>query len=320
MIFQQINNGATRQVYLIKEESCVAIKKTSKQKMDLLQLLVIGISMFIASFNVNAQEGSATDGIDKFYTLTIENDDVRYEYSSTDLLSRKDIETISIRDVSAYPRVDMTFTAIKFATFLQELKFKLDSTIEFIAMDGFTAPLEPSLLLNTSIDKSIAYLAIEDPDNKWPAHRSGEGTAGPFYLLWTNPELSDIGREEWPYKFNLVVIKGPFEKLYPDLIPRKSNHNYQVLNAGFEIYVKNCIACHKLDQVGPGAMGPDLNYPMSPLDYFKDGILRKFIRNPQSIRENPKTTMGGFSRELISDEEMDRLLAYLDYMTYRNIK
>ena len=117
-----------------------------------------------------------------FTQLTIENDDVRYEYSSTDLLSRKDIETISIRDVSAYPRVDMTFTAIKFATFLQELKFKLDSTIEFIAMDGFTAPLEPSLLLNTSIDKSIAYLAIEDPDNKWPAHRSGEGTAGPFYF------------------------------------------------------------------------------------------------------------------------------------------
>ena len=214
----------------------------------------------------------------------------------------------------------MTFTAIKFAALLKNLEFNLDATIEFIAMDGFTAPLDPSLLLNTSIKKSIAYLAIEDPENKWPVHRSGEGTAGPFYLFWTNPELSDIGREEWPYKFNQVVIKEPFETLYPELVPDRSISSYQALEAGFDVYVKNCIACHKLDQVGPGSMGPDLNFPMSPLDYFKDGILRKFIRNPQSIRENPKTPMGGFSRELISDEEMDQLLAYLDHMAYRDTK
>jgi len=293
------------------------MKTASKHKMGSRELFfLVVVSAFVFPLNTNAQE----DGVGEFRSLTIKNDGVRHVYKSSDLLSREDIETISIRDVAAYPRKDMIFTAIKFATLLKELEFDSNSTIEFIAMDGFTAPLEPSLLLNTSTEKSVAYLAIEDAENKWPAHRSGEGTAGPFYLFWTNPDLSDIGREEWPYKFNRVVIKGSFETLYPDLVPDKSNSNYQVLNAGFEVYVRNCIACHKLGRVGPGSMGPDLNYPMSPLDYFREGILRKFIRNPQSIRENPKTPMGGFSRELISDEEMDQLLAYLDYKVYRNAK
>jgi cytochrome c2 len=186
--------------------------------------------------------------------------------------------------------------------------------VEFIARDGFTSPLNPELLQNVSPHKSIAYLAIEDPGNKWPKHALGEETAGPFYLLWVNPELSNVGREEWPFKFNRVVVREPLEERYGAMVPdTKFGHGHAV-KKGFDVYVKNCIACHKLEKTGPGTMGPDLNYPMSPVEYFKEGILRKFIRDPQSIRSFPDSAMGGFSEKLLSEDELDQLILYLEYM------
>jgi mono/diheme cytochrome c family protein len=254
------------------------------------------------------------------HALSIQWDGKEVVLSAEELLARPDVESVTLKDVSAYPREEMTYKAVKMATLMRELGIGGDRNIQFIARDGFTANLEANLLRNTSEEGAIAYLAVEDPANPWPPHRSGEGTAGPFYLFWMHPERSGIGREEWPYKFNRIVARDPLEKLYPEIVPPDSAPDHETLTAGFRVFVKNCFTCHTLNGVGPGQMGPDLNHPMSPVEYFREGILEKFIRNPQSVRMNPRTVMGAFPPELIPEEEMDALLAYLRYMSTREKK
>lgn len=279
--------------------------------------LLFFLLFFIACPVVNSDE------VDEYYQLTLQANGEKRSYFSKILLERADIETITIVDVSAYPRKEMTFKALKIATLLQDLPIKHDSRIEFIARDGFTANLNPSTLLNTSSNKSIAYLAIEDPENPWPLYakhmtpdKPTDETAGPFYLFWVNPELSNIGREEWPFKFNQITVSTTLKVLYPGIVPSQAiGPGSDQIQAGFDVYVKNCLACHQLNKTGPGIMGPDLNFPMNPTEYFKEGILEKYIRDPQSVRFNPKTAMGAFPSSIITDRELEQLINYLKYMS-----
>ena len=64
-------------------------------------------------------------------------------------------------------------------------------------------------------------------------------------------------------------------------------------------------------------MGPDLNLPLNPTEYFRDGMLRQLIRDPGSVRKIPGSAMGAFGKESISDAELDQLLAYLQHMATR---
>ena len=64
-------------------------------------------------------------------------------------------------------------------------------------------------------------------------------------------------------------------------------------------------------------MGPDLNQPMSPVEYFQGPALRRYIRNPSSVRTWPDQKMPGFLPEQLSDVQMDGLLAYLEHMAQR---
>ena len=261
------------------------------------------------------------DGDNEYYQLTIEIYDEKLTYPTAELLARKDMETHTITDVSAYPRQRITFRALKTASLLRDLPIDDNSRIEFVARDGFTANLDPSILLDTSEGSSTGYLAIEDPAQPWPpyAHHmtpdvpTGE-TAGPFYLFWLNPELSDIGREEWPFKFNRIVIRNSLREIYPEIFPDTARPGSDAAYSGLQVYVKNCLACHQVNRTGPGVMGPDLNYPLSPTEYFRAGILKQFIRDPQSVRYNPNTTMGAFSESIISNGELDYLVIYLEHM------
>ncbi len=256
---------------------------------------------------------------DDFRTLTIVAEGRHCSLRAADLLKHPELESVTLRDVSAYPRQTVTFEALRMATVLKCMRIEPGSRIEFVARDGFTASLDASLLLNTARDKAVAYLAIENPAKPWAGHPSGS-TAGPFYVFWQNPQLSGIGREEWPFKFNRIVVTGTLAATYPQIVPEASAPRLEHLLSGFDVYVKNCLPCHKLNRVGPGTLGPDLNHPMSATRYFREGILRMYIRNPQSVRAHPRSAMGAFPPELIPDAELDDLIAYLEYMSGRKAK
>jgi cytochrome c1 len=74
-----------------------------------------------------------------------------------------------------------------------------------------------------------------------------------------------------------------------------------------------------MNKSGTAEMGPDLNVPMNPTEYLTKTALRMQIRNPQSLRFFPKSRMSAFPAEVLSDKELDDLIAYLTHMAKRKI-
>ena len=66
---------------------------------------------------------------------------------------------------------------------------------------------------------------------------------------------------------------------------------------------------------GAGSIGPDLNLPMNPTEYFEAKALESVIRDPASVRNWPRRTMPGFSEAAIPAAELSDLIAYLRHMS-----
>ena len=246
-------------------------------------------------------------------TLTIVADKQRLVFSQSQLLSRDDIQTISVAD-SVYKQRFTRFKAIPMADLLSGLTIPDVALVQCNGADGFSAILQKTRLLSPDPKASKAYLAIEDPKSPWPDLGGETTSAGPFYLVWTNPQASTIGREEWPFKIVSIAIlsdpRGAFPAIYPadDAAPNVQN--------GLKSFLKNCFACHKMNGNGAGSIGPDLNLPMNPTEYLDEAALAALIRHPASVRTWPGMVMRGFSEAAIPDAERADLIAYLRYMSH----
>ena len=64
---------------------------------------------------------------------------------------------------------------------------------------------------------------------------------------------------------------------------------------------------------GAARIGPDLNLPMNPTEYFKDNILQKYIRDPKSVRTWEASKMPGFD-QAFSDQDISDIIEYLKLM------
>ena len=249
-------------------------------------------------------------------SLVIQTQNASVTMKLSTLLARPDVETVVIDDDVSYSR-RMTYRALKIAAILANHDISEDATLEIVATDGFTSSVPFSELRNTSPSRSVAYLALEEPRNAWPLLEGKQQSAGPFYVVWKNPHISNISREQWPYRVARVVVKGSIDRLYPSIQPAAdSDDNVEV---GYSVFVKNCLPCHTLNGSGPSHVGPDLNFPMNPTEYFHEGILRQFIRNPQSVRLNRNNPMPPFPDNVLSDSYLDALLAYLHHMVSRKV-
>lgn len=250
-------------------------------------------------------------------TLTIKAGDKQAAFTRAALLKRPELTTLTIADDPAYPGKTMTYKAVPAYVLFEGLDLAANAVIQFKCLDGFSAPIGRDRLLNKAPDKSIAYVAIETTDAPWPALKPGAPTAGPFYLVWPKPELSFIGREEWPYQLAAFEVKGSLAQVYPAIFPDPKLKADSPVVKGFEVFTRNCFACHTLNKSGAAEFGPDLNVPMSPTEYFTKGALKKLIRDPQSLRHFPKSRMVGFPPSVISDKDLDDLIAYLEHMAKR---
>jgi len=250
-------------------------------------------------------------------TLMIVADKQRLVFSRSQLLSRHDIQTISVTD-SVYKQRFTRFKAISMANLFSGLTIPEIAVVQCNGADGFSVILAKSRLLSPDPQASKAYLAIEDPKSRWPDLAGKTTSAGPFYLVWTDPQASAIGREEWPFKVvSFAILSDPrsaFPNVYPadDAAPNVQN--------GFKSFLKNCFACHKMNGGGAGSIGPDLNLPMNPTEYLEETALAALIRRPASVRTWPGMIMRGFSEAAIPDAERSDLIAYLRYMSKTKAK
>jgi mono/diheme cytochrome c family protein len=233
-------------------------------------------------------------------------------YSTGKLLERADAKPVNIALDPAY-RKPMQYRAIPLASLLVELGIKPADDLSFVALDGFSAALPAAMILNSG--KAEAWLAIETGDNAWPPLNSrSKASAGPFYLVWTNPEAKGITQEQWPFQIARIEKVDSIEKRFPMLLPGKSVPQGSSIRRGFSVFQKNCLMCHKLNGGGDSNMGPDLNVPHNPTEYFQAAYLKMLIRNPRQVRIWPDSKMPGFDEKTISDEGLDALVDYLTHM------
>ena len=250
-------------------------------------------------------------------TLTLVTKTGEKTFTVSELLKRKDTETVIVENDPVYPGQKMEYVALKVTSLFDQIELDDDAVIQFKTLDGFSAPVSRQRLLNKSSKESIAYVAMELPDKKWPPMKPGKPSAGPFYLIWKNPELSHISSEEWSYMLAAFEVKGSLETTYPEIFPSKKLSGNDPVTKGFRLFVKNCFACHTMNKVGASGIGPDLNVPMNPTEYFRPAALKKLIRNPQAVRHWPNGRMQGFKPDIISNEDLNHLIAYLEHMSRR---
>jgi len=234
-------------------------------------------------------------------------------YAPASLLGMPAAASITVPNDVAYKR-DMSFRAVPAARLLAGAG--PDDTLRFVASDGFVATIPAALLLSRG--GAVPYIAVEPPDAPWPALKpEGGPSAGPFYLVWLNPQQSRITPEQWPYQIARIEDVLPLVKRYPMLAPAASAH--ETVRRGYAVFEKNCSVCHTLNLGGDATIGPDLNVPYNPTEYMRVDALRRLIRDPQTLRRWPAAKMPAFEPKLLSDRDLTDLLAYLRHMADRKI-
>ena len=244
--------------------------------------------------------------------LTIELDHASKTWQTADLLKHPDVQTVQIIDDVSYKRT-MTYRAVPLAVLLPGLEPK--SHLQAVALDGFAAELTAAPLLEQK--GARAWLAVEDPAQPWPALAEGKPSAGPFYLVWTNPQAGHISPEQWPFQISGIKQLKTVAERFPALLPDPKLAANDPINQGFALFQKNCLACHRLNGAGDAQVGPDLNIPYNPTEYFGGDFLKRYIRDPQSLRHWPQAKMPAFATSVLPDNELELLVGYLKHMAGR---
>ena len=212
-------------------------------------------------------------------TLTVVRGEDTKTYTLPDLLghaARVDVSTDGSDE--AYKR-PMRYVAIPIDTLVGEIKD--DDEAQFIALDGY-APVIAAKRLR-GIGAARAYLAIEPSAAVWPPLSPGKPSAGPFYLVWSNAGGAGVSPSEWPYQIATIRLQQTLAARFPLIVPGESANND--VWASFHAYGKQCLPCHTMNRQGVATMGPDLNVPMNPAEYFTESALRKLVRDPKSVRD-----------------------------------
>jgi len=244
--------------------------------------------------------------------LTIELDHSRTTWHTADLLKHPAAQTVQIVDDVSYKR-NMTYRAVPLAALLPGLQAQ--NHVQAVALDGFAAELAAAPLLQQS--GAQAWLAVEDPAQPWPPLATGKPSAGPFYLVWTQPQASRISPEQWPFQISTIKQLKTVAERFPALLPDPALAVDDPINQGFALFQKNCLACHRLNGAGDAQVGPDLNLPYSPTEYFGSDFLKRYIRDPQSLRHWPQAKMPAFAASVLPEADLELLVGYLKHMATR---
>ena len=138
------------------------------------------------------------------------------QFSAGELLTNPAMRPITItRDVSY--RWPMQYQAVPLLDLLHGLPTAGISTLEARAKDGFVSEIPWDLVARGESGHAVAWIAIEDPHHPWPPLQGKPYSAGPFYLVWQNPELSGITSEQWPFALmSLTSVPDPLQR-WPQL-------------------------------------------------------------------------------------------------------
>jgi mono/diheme cytochrome c family protein len=247
---------------------------------------------------------------DRALTLSIGPEARRF--TAAQLLDRADSTELTVPADVSYGR-PMKYRAVPLLPLLSGVGAAFD-TIEARAADGFVSQIPLALVKKGATGGARAWIAIEKPVAPWPALPGKTVSAGPFYLVWENPERSGVGSEQWPYQLaSLTAVESPAHR-WPQMAVDASLPADAPARRGQAVFTIQCLPCHRMKGAGAADVGPDLGQPMSPMQYLTQTGLRGLIRNPKAVRTWPQQQMPGFDETMLSEADLDALIAYLAQM------
>nr|WP_315149963.1 c-type cytochrome [uncultured Flavobacterium sp.] len=256
--------------------SCLACNQKKEQKVEATSIAPTEIKLDLLDLQAKNKLGKDT-------MVTIANDPVyhktkKYKAVSASFLIKKEIDLTKID-----PK---------------------NTKIVFECVDGYKPEMPLELFLNAK-----PFLAFEDLDApkgaKWEAilKNGNEMNAEPFYIVYTSISEKDT-QYKWPYNLVKIYLE-PLNKATIELYPLKNKK----LETGYNLFKNQCLTCHAINGIG-GTMGPELNYPKSVTEYWKENELVNYIVNPASFRNKVKMPTLG-----ISKQQSQEIVDYLKYMS-----
>jgi mono/diheme cytochrome c family protein len=245
--------------------------------------------------------------------LTITGGGRSREFTTAALLGRTDKVSLAVQHDVSYER-SMTYRAVPLLALLDGIRGDRSDTLEARSKDGFVAQIPLNLIDRGANGGAVAWLAVEDPAQPWPALPHHAVSAGPIYLVWDHPERSGVSREQWPYALtSLTLVESPVHR-WPQLELPPDRSADPAARSGQRVFFSLCLPCHRLNGGGAGEMGPDLGRPMNATQYLTEAGLRALIRNPAAVRTWPDRHMAGFDPQTLPEAELSDVLAYLRAM------
>ncbi len=250
------------------------------------------------------------------FTLTVAGRESSKTYSERDLLAHPASRDITIAHDPVYQR-SMTYKAIPLSLLLKDFAVGSEDYVQARANDNFSVSILGTLLKPSAKTETEAFLAIENPTAPWPLIPGKKSSAGPFYIVWQSTVSPAVQRGYWAYRLTTLTITDSPYKRWPSLAIVGAVAADPVWR-GLDRFVVTCMACHRFNGDGEGTAGPDLGKPMNPVDYFQPAALKKYIRNPMSVRDWPEQKMPAFDKATLSDPDIDAIIAWLTYKARRS--
>ena len=173
------------------------------------------------------------------------------------------------------------------------------------ARDGYTVPVAGEKLLEPG-----GYLAERDLDAPaWEPVGPQRANPGPVYLVWAGTSQTNLETHPRPWQLAAIEI-ARFESVFPHTVPTGVDAN-DAASRGFALFVGECVRCHAINREG-GRVGPDLNVPLSIVEYRPEAQIRAYIRNPLAFRYSAMPAHPHFT-----DADLDGLVAYFRAMSAR---
>ncbi len=165
--------------------------------------------------------------------LTLELGNGSRHWQSAELLAHPKARDIQIDNDVSYKRT-MHYRAVPLAVLLDGVA--PEDHLQAVADDGFAAEMPAAPLLKDG--PARAWLAVEDPAKPWPPLGAGKPSAGPFYLVWTEPQAGHISPEQWPFQVASIRRLAPVAARFPALLPAAQLASDDPVSLGLALFQK----------------------------------------------------------------------------------